>query len=63
MKSTKVNDNNDSIWQTASMLLLIGTYDSITFGELVIVVRCFQQIKLHQKKFFRFCALKNFFDT
>ena len=52
MKSTKVNDNNDSIWQTASMLLLISTYDSITFGELVIVVRCFKQIKLHQKKVF-----------
>ena len=52
MKSTKMNDNNDSIWQTASKSVLISKFDSVTFAELVILVCCFKQIKFHQKKDF-----------
>ena len=63
MKSTKMNDNNESIWQTASKPVLISKFDSVTFAELVIVVCCFKQIKFHQKKIFRFCALKTYFGT
>ena len=63
MKSTKMNDNNESIWQTASKPVLISKFDSVTFAELVIVVCCFKQIKFHQKKFFRFRALKIYFGT
>ena len=54
MKSTKMNNNNESIWQTASKPVLISKYDSVTFVELVIVVCCFKQIKFHQKKFLDF---------
>ena len=63
IKSTRMNDNNESIWQTASTPLLISKPDSVTFAELVIVVCCFKQIKFHQKKFFLFRALKIYFDT
>ena len=58
MKSTKTNDNIESIWQTASKRVLISKYDSVTFTELVIVVCCFKQIKFYRRTFFRFCALK-----
>ena len=58
MKSTKVNDNSESIWQTASKPVLISKYDSVTFAELVIVVCCFKQIKFYRRTFFRFRALK-----
>ena len=63
MKSTKMNDNNESIWQTASKPVLISKFDSVTFAELVIVVCCFKQIKFHQKKIFRFRSLKIYFGT
>ena len=56
MKSTKMNDNNESIWQTASKPVLISKFDSVTFAELVIAVCC-------QKKIFRFRALKIYFGT
>ena len=58
MKSTKTNDNIESIWQAASKRVLISKYDSVTFTELVIVVCCFKQIKFYRRTFFRFCALK-----
>ena len=48
MKSTKMNDNSESIWQTTSKPVLISKYDSVTFAELVIVVCCFKQIKFHR---------------
>ena len=48
MKSTKMNDNSESIWKTASKPALISKYDSATFAELVIVVCCFKQIKFHR---------------
>ena len=54
MKSTKMNNNNESIWQTALKPVLISKYDSVKFAELVIVVCCFKQIKFFSsKKFFR----------
>ena len=58
-----MNNNNESIWQTATKPVLVSKYDSATFAELVIVVCCFKQIKFHQKKFFRFRALKIYFGT
>ena len=58
-----MNNNNESIWQTATKPVLVSKYDSVTFAELVIVVCCFKQIKFHQKNFFRFRALKIYFGT
>ena len=63
MKSTKMNDNDESIWQTGSKPVHISKYDSVAFAELVIVVCCFKQIKFHQKSFFRFRSLKIYFGT
>ena len=54
MKSTKMNDNSESIWQTASKPVLISKYDSVTFAELVIVVYCFKQIKFTEEHFLDF---------
>ena len=54
IKSTKMNNNNENIWQTALKPVLISKYDSATFAELVIVGCCFKQIKFFSsKKFFR----------
>ena len=58
MKSTKMNDNNESIWQTASKPVLVSKFDSVTFAELVIVVCCFKQIKFHQKRVLDFVLWK-----
>ena len=54
MKSTKMNDNSESIWQTASKSVLISKYDSVTFAELVIVVCCFKQTKFYRRTFLDF---------
>ena len=63
MKSTKMDDNSKSIWQTASKPVLANKYDSVTFVELVIVVCCFKQTKFHRRTFFKFRALKIYFGT
>ena len=42
-----MNNKTESVWQTASTPVHISTYDPVTFAELVIVVCCFQQIKLN----------------
>ena len=63
MKSTKMNDNSESISQTASKPVLISKYDPVTFAEVVIVVCCFEQIKFRQRTFFRFRAFKIYFGT
>ena len=63
MKSTKMNDASESIWQTALKPVLISKCDSVTFAELVVVVCCFKQIKFHRRTFFRFRALKIYYGT
>ena len=63
MKSTKMNNNSKSIWQTASKPVLISKYDRVTFAEVVFVVYCFEQIKFHRRTFFRFRAFKIYFGT
>ena len=58
MKSTKMNDNSENIWQTALKPALICKYDPVKFAKLIIVVCWFKQIKFHRGTFFRFPALK-----
>ena len=51
MTSAKMNDNSESIWQTALEPVLTIKYDWATFVEVVIVVYCFDKLSFTEEDF------------